>query len=89
MPELSRFYGIVIQMFAEAGAQHHRPHFHASYGESTAVFAIDTLEVLVGDFPAPQRRLVVLWAKMHRDELESNWALLISGQAPVKIEPLA
>ena len=29
MPEISRFFGIVIRMFAEPEAQHHLPHFHA------------------------------------------------------------
>ena len=89
MPEISRFYGIVIQMFAETGAKHHRPHFHAAYNDSTAVFAIDTLELLVGDLPTPQRRLVLAWAEMHRGELETDWALLLSGQTPFKIDPLA
>ena len=31
VPELSRFFGIVIRMFMEVGAPHHRPHFHALY----------------------------------------------------------
>ncbi len=88
MPEISRFYGIVIQMFAEAGAKHHRPHFHAKYNDSTAVFAIDTVELLVGDLPGPQRRLVAAWAEIHRAELQSDWALLLSGQSPIKIAPL-
>lgn len=51
MPEISRFYGIVIQMFAEAGAKHQRPHFHAKYNDSTAVFAIDTLEHRINFLP--------------------------------------
>lgn len=29
MPELSRFFGIIIRMFAEAGGQHYVAHFHA------------------------------------------------------------
>lgn len=31
MPELSRFFGIIIRMFVETGGQHQRPHFHAFY----------------------------------------------------------
>jgi hypothetical protein len=27
MPELSRFFGIIIRMFVEAGAKHHVAHF--------------------------------------------------------------
>ena len=88
MPELSRFFGIVIRMFAEAGGSHHRPHFHAYYQTHAAVFAIDTIECLAGDLPVSQRRLVEAWAEIHRTELQADWALLQSGQPPVKIEPL-
>ncbi|MEO8681393.1 MAG: DUF4160 domain-containing protein [Vicinamibacterales bacterium] len=89
MPEISRFYGIVIRMFAEAGGRHHRPHFHAIYQDHAAAFAIDTLEMLGGELPIPQWRLVEDWAKLHRAELLDDWTLLRSGQPPVKIDPLA
>lgn len=62
MPELARFFGIVIRMFVEAGEPHRRPHFHAYYQEHAAVLAIDTLEVLGGELPKPQQRLVEAWA---------------------------
>lgn len=88
MPELSRFFGIVIRMFVETESQHHRAHFHAYYREYNAVFAIDTVEYLAGELPTPQRRLVEAWAEIHRVELEANWTLLQSGQPSVKIEPL-
>ncbi len=88
MPELARFFGIVIRMFVEAGEPHHRPHFHAHYQEGAAVIAIDTLEVLGGELPKPQQRLVEAWAEIHRAELEQAWTLLQSGRPPVKIEPL-
>ena len=88
MPELSRFFGIVIRMFVEAGTEHHRAHFHAYYQESAAVFTIDTVECLGGSLPTPQRRLVEAWAEIHRAELQHDWLLLQSGQPPLKIEPL-
>ena len=88
MPELSRFFGIVIRMFVEVGEPHHRPHFHAYYQEQSVALAIDTLEVLGGAMPTAQMRLVEAWAEIHRAELESDWALLQSGQPPVKIDPL-
>jgi len=88
MPELSRFFGIVIRMFVEEGAGHHRPHFHAYYQGQAAVFAVDTVEILGGGLPTPQRRLVEAWAEIHREELLQDWDRLQSGQPPVKIEPL-
>jgi hypothetical protein len=88
MPELSRFFGIVIRMFVEVGEPHKRPHFHAYYQEQAAVFAIDTIECLGGELPTAQRRLVEAWAEIRRQELQHDWELLQSGQSPVKIEPL-
>ena len=88
MPELSRFFGIVIRMFVEAGGQHHRAHFHAYYQDQAAVFAVDTLDCLGGSLPKAQLRLVEAWAEIHRPELQHDWELLQSGQSPVKIEPL-
>jgi hypothetical protein len=88
VPELSRFFGIVIRMFVEVGGSHHRPHFHAYYQEHAAVFAIDTIECLGGGLPVGQRRLVEAWAEIHRAELQTDWELLQSGRPPVKIDPL-
>jgi hypothetical protein len=88
MPELSRFFGIVIRMFVEAGGPHHRPHFHAYYQEQSVALTIDTVEVLGGELPRAQMRLVEAWAEIHRTELEADWALLQSGQPAVKIDPL-
>ena len=88
MPELSRFFGIIIRMFVETGGQHQRAHFHAYYQDEAAVFALDTVECLSGTLPRAQHRLVEAWAEIHRDELQHDWDLLQSGQPPVKIEPL-
>jgi hypothetical protein len=51
VPEISRFFGIVIRMFVEPGAPHHRPHFHAYYQSASAVYAIDSIECIGGDLP--------------------------------------
>lgn len=88
MPELSRFFGIVIRMFVETGAPHHQPHFHAYYQGQAAVFAIDTIACLGGELPVSQRRLVEAWAEIHRAELAADWELLQAGRPPVKIDPL-
>jgi hypothetical protein len=69
VPELSRFYGIVIGMFAEGQGRHHRPHFHAFYQEHAAVFAIDPVELIAGSLPRTQKRLVEAWAELHQQTL--------------------
>lgn len=88
MPEISRFFGIVIRMFAEAAAQHHRPHFHAFYQDASVVVAIDRIAVLGGGLPRKQQRLVEAWAEIHLNELREDWKLLQSGRRPFRIAPL-
>lgn len=89
MPELSRFYGIVIRMFAEAGGPHHTPHFHAYWQGHIAVVSIDPVSVIAGELPTRQRRLVEAWAELHQLELADAWARLQRGQPPSPIAPLA
>lgn len=88
MPELSRFYGIIIRMFLEAGGQHHRPHFHAYYGEDVGIFSLSPIELIAGVLPRRQQRLVEAWAELHEDELLNDWQLLQAGQPPQAIAPL-
>jgi hypothetical protein len=45
MPEISRFFGIVIRMFYN---DHAPPHFHAEYGEHEVLLEIETLNVYAG-----------------------------------------
>ena len=58
MPEVSRFFGIIIRMFAEPGVPHHRPHFHAHYQNYAAVYSIEPIERISGMLPRRQQRLV-------------------------------
>lgn len=88
MPEISRFFGIIIRMYAEAGEQHHRPHFHAYYQDDVVIYGIDAIEALAGVLPRRQQRLVEAWAELHQEELVENWTLLQDGRPPHKIEPL-
>ena len=85
MPELSRFYGIVIKMYF---GDHVPPHFHAEYAEFEARIAIDTLAVLSGNLPARAMGLVIEWATLHRDDLQIQWQRAIALQALSRIDPL-
>ncbi len=75
-------------MFAEAGAPHHDPHFHAYYQDYTAVFTIDPVDLVAGHLPRKQRRLVEAWAELHQGELMEDWQRLEMGLRPLPIEPL-
>ena len=88
MPELSRFFGIIIRMYMEVGAPHHLPHFHAYYQGEVGIYSLDPVELLAGSLPRRQRRLVEAWAEIHQAELIEDWRLLQSGQGPLPIEPL-
>jgi hypothetical protein len=88
MPEVSRFFGVIIRMFAEPSERHHTPHFHAYYQEHVAVFAILPVALVAGSIPQRQRRLVEAWAELHQEELVADWHLLDQGRAPLRIAPL-
>jgi hypothetical protein len=88
MPELSRFFGIIIRMYLEVGEPHHRPHFHAYYQDQVAVVALDTLTCIAGMLPRRQMRLVEAWAAIHQEELFMDWQLLQQGKRPKPISPL-
>ena len=85
MPELCRFYGIIIRMFWR---DHPPPHFHAIYGSYEAQIAILTSEIIEGELPLGAHSLVTQWVGLHREELLTAWerarALLPVG----KIQPL-
>jgi hypothetical protein len=85
MPELSRFFGIVIVMFYN---DHAPPHFHARYGSYRAIIAVEDLSVLEGRLPPRALGLVTEWATLHRGELRQSW-LLAQAHAPLRaIAPL-
>lgn len=86
MPELSRFYGIVIQMYF---GDHPPPHFHAIYGDFKAVIDIETLSIIDGHLPPRARGLVIEWATIHQGELRTAFDKAAALLAPDKIAPLA
>lgn len=89
MPELSRFFGIIIRMYAEIGGSHHRLHFHAYYQDYVGIFSLDSVELIAGELPKRQQRLVEAWAELHQAELLQDWTLLAKGRKPLSIKPLS
>jgi len=85
MPEISRFFGIIISIFYD---EHNPPHFHARYGDHKIAIAINTLQVLEGYLPPRALGLVIEWAYLHKDELLKDWQLAEQNMQPDKIEPL-
>ncbi len=85
MPTISRFYGILIQMFFD---EKHGPHFHAVYGEYKASIDIASGKIIAGKLPQHARRLVLEWAKQHRVELAENWERARQEKPLKSIAPL-
>ena len=71
MPEITRFYGIIIQI--RFNREHNPPHFHAKYGDREGAFDIQTLAMLQGNLPNKAQALVQEWASQYRNELLQMW----------------
>lgn len=85
MPEISRFFGIIITMFYN---DHAPPHFHVRYGEQRALVAIDALAVVAGRLAPRVLGLVMEWAALHQTELRDNWARAQRREILIPIAPL-
>ena len=85
MPEISRFFGIVIKMFFD---DHNPPHFHAEYSGNFALIDIRNLSVFSGYLPPRVMGLVIEWATIHHEELFADWERARAQQELHKIAPL-
>ena len=85
MPEISRFFGIIIRMYFD---DHDPAHFHAIYGEHEALVGISPIVVLRGGLPRRAKSMAIEWAALHQLELMENWHRLRKDQSAQKIDPL-
>lgn len=85
MPEISRFFGIVIAIYWK---EHGVPHFHAKYGGCRASISIEDVRLLEGKLPPRVLALVVEWAVKHQNELMENWNLAVAEKPLNPIKPL-
>lgn len=84
MPEISRFYGIIITMFVN---EHNPPHFHVEYQDYKAMITIED-GIIMGTLPRRALNLVYEWLDLHKEELMENWRRIESNESLQKIEPL-
>lgn len=85
MPEISRFFGIIITMYYN---DHTPPHFHVRYGGQKALISIENFTVLEGKLKPRALGLVVEWASLHQTELMNDWELARQHAELEKIQPL-
>jgi len=85
MPEISRFFGIIVRMFYD---EHNHPHCHAEYQGNKAVFDLHG-NILKGGLNSRTATMLVReWIDLHHVELEEDWNLAENGKEIKKIEPL-
>ena len=85
MPELGRFYAIVIRMYF---ADHAPPHLHAEHAGQEDLISIETLAIFAGRLPPRALTLVNEWAGLHQDEFRAAWAWASELEPADRIDPL-
>lgn len=81
MPEICRFYGIVIKMFFKP-KEHEPSHIHALYGEHIGIFDLKSITMTEGDLPGKAQELVTEWLKVNQDKLQEMWDTQKLGKLP-------
>ena len=87
MPVVSQFYGIIISMYFNDSDKHHLPHLHAEYAEFECSFDFQG-NLLRGEMPSKQRKMIEVWIALHKEELEALWKAMIAHNDFFKIDPL-
>ena len=85
MPIICMFRGIKISINY---SDHNPPHIHVEYGDNKALIDIINIEVLNGELPNKQLKMVLGWTALHQEELLENWELVQKQLTPYEIEPL-
>nr|DAD90227.1 MAG TPA: protein of unknown function (DUF4160) [Myoviridae sp. ct8ME27] len=83
MPVIGRFFEIVILMYAK---DHGILHIHAKYQNYEAAFSVETSNMIVGEMPTKQRKLVEAWIELHREDIIKNHELMMQGKKVNVIE---
>ena len=86
MPEIARFYGIIIKMFFKP-KEHEPSHIHAIYNEYVGLFNIKTFEMFEGDLPKKAQELVTEWLSLHSDEFDDGYKVLYDVKDDIKTLP--
>jgi len=83
MPEISRFMGMVIQLYYD---DHLVPHIHVRQAESRCRIDLNGI-LLDGNISLPKLHIIKRWISLHHSELLKNWKRIRNGKQPERIEP--
>jgi Domain of unknown function (DUF4160) len=84
MPEISRFFGIIVFINYN---DHNPPHFHAWYGDYKITITIEE-GIVEGKMPKRALKMIFEWMELHKLELIDDWHLAKNKQPLNKINPL-
>lgn len=87
MPIISQFYGIVVSIYFDDQNKHYLQHLHVRYNEYKAIYDFDA-NILNGEFPLKQKKLIEAWIIIHKEELMTLWNLMQEQGRYFKIKPL-
>ncbi|MDR0920048.1 MAG: DUF4160 domain-containing protein [Oscillospiraceae bacterium] len=87
MPSISNFYGILIYIYQEKNSNHKKPHIHALYGEYELTVDFEA-NILAGEMPRKQKKLIEAWVLLHQDELKATWKAYTEFGELLKIKGL-
>lgn len=87
MPELCRFYNIIIKMiYSDNGSTASRIFMFTM--QNMKLPSAWMGELLAGSLPMKQLKLVQAWAAIHEEELYRAWNMAVRNEPFGKIEPL-
>ncbi len=84
MPEICRFYGIILFMNYN---DHDPPHFHARYEDQEVTIEIQS-GIVKGQMSKRALRMLFEWSEIHQQELSESWELARERKQLKKIPPL-
>lgn len=85
LPEISRFFGIVVRMYYD---DHNPPHIHVEYQGNKALFDFEGNLLRGGLRSRTALRLVCEWINLRESELREDWERARAGRELRKIAPL-
>ena len=81
MPEISRFYGIVVKIYL-IGKEHNPPHVHFIYGDRMASYDLRDMSLLEGDLPAKASAMCREWLAIYQKDLLEMWDTQVFRKLP-------
>lgn len=77
----------IIRMYC-APREHNPPHIHVLYKDHKAIVDIHNSSITKGFLPNKQKKLVLAWVELRKEELLADWEISQRTEKPFRIDPL-